>query len=216
VRAGLVRSHWLATQTLDRLHLRWLQWRHPGLRVADSASPALAAARYNLAPDARLEIGPPAATERRPGALNFVLYPGSRVVVERGTWLRTEVGPLTLVAYADARIHVGPHCLFNGCLVSAKRSVRVGAFAMLGPGTRVYDADQHDLDDAHPERFGPVEIGDHAWVSSDVTVLRGVRIGAHSVVGARSVVTANVPPHTLVLGAPAQPRGRVGDRSATR
>ena len=61
-----------------------------------------------------------------------------------------------------------------------------------------------------------MEIGDHVWIASDVTVLRGVRVGDHAVVGAKSLVTADVPPHTLVYGQPARPRGAVGDRSHCR
>jgi acetyltransferase-like isoleucine patch superfamily enzyme len=53
-------------------------------------------------------------------------------------------------------------------------------------------------------------------VASDVTVMRGVTIGAHAVVGARSLVTRDVPPHTLVYGTPAEPRGTVGDRTNAR
>jgi maltose O-acetyltransferase len=49
-----------------------------------------------------------------------------------------------------------------------------------------------------------------------VTILRGVTIGDHSVVGARSLVTRDIPPHTLAFGQPARPRGEVGDRSHTR
>ena len=80
----------------------------------------------------------------------------------------------------------------------------------------MFDADQHDLDDARPERAEPVAIGDFAWIAADVTVLRGVSIGAHSVVGARSLVTRDVPPHTLAYGQPAVPRGPVGDRTRAR
>jgi acetyltransferase-like isoleucine patch superfamily enzyme len=47
-------------------------------------------------------------------------------------------------------------------------------------------------------------------------VLKGVTIGAHSVVGTRSLVNRDVPPHTLVFGVPAEPRGVVGDRSRAR
>ena len=47
-------------------------------------------------------------------------------------------------------------------------------------------------------------------------VLRGVAIGEHCIVGARSLVTSDVPPHTLVFGQPARPRGTVGDRSRAR
>jgi acetyltransferase-like isoleucine patch superfamily enzyme len=47
-------------------------------------------------------------------------------------------------------------------------------------------------------------------------VLKGVTIGEHSVVGTRSLVLSDVPPHTLAFGVPAEPRGAVGDRSQAR
>ena len=40
---------------------------------------------------------------------------------------------------------------------------------------------QHDLDDDTKERTQPVLIGDWVWVTADVTVLRGVELGSHSV-----------------------------------
>ena len=58
-------------------------------------------------------------------------------------------------------------------------------------------------------------IGDHVWISSDVTVLRGVQIGSHVVIGARSLVNRDVPDHSLAYGFPARVRGPVGDRSQT-
>jgi len=51
---------------------------------------------------------------------------------------------------------------------------------------------------------------------SDVTILRGVTIGEHSVIGTRSLVTRDIPAHTLAYGQPAKPQGTIGDRSATR
>ena len=94
--------------------------------------------------------------------------------------------------------------------------MRLGHRAWVGLGSRVFDSDQHDLDAARPERSERVAIGDHVWIASDVTVLRGVRIGAHAVVGSRSLVTSDVPPHALAYGVPARVRGVVGDRSKTR
>ena len=82
----------------------------------------------------------------------------------------------------------------------------------MGPGSRVFDADQHDFDDTRPEEVGSVVIDDHVWIASDVTLLRGSRVGSHCVVGARSLVTGELAPHTLAFGQPARPRGRVGDR----
>ena len=75
-----------------------------------------------------------------------------------------------------------------------------------------YRYDQHDLDDDTKERTQPVLIGDWVWVTADVTVLRGVEIGSHSVIRTRSVVTRSIPSHTLADGSPAEPRRAVGDR----
>ena len=112
-----------------------------------------------------------------------------------------------------AKLEIGADSFLNGCMVSAKAGVRLGRGVWLGPGTRVFDADQHDLDENTPERRDPVEIGDHTWVAADVAVMRGVSIGAHSVIGSRSVVTSDIPPHSLAFGSPARVRGTVGDRS---
>ena len=203
-------------QARDRVRLRGLQWLHAGLEVDPTAHTAFAVARFNVAPGARLRIGPHAATERIPGALSFVIHPDALVVLEEGAWLRTEVGPIVLTAWPGARIVIGPQTLLNACSVSAKTEVVLERKSQVGPGSRVYDSDQHDFDDERPERTAPVRIGEYAWVSSDVTVMRGVSIGAHSVIGARSVVTSDVPPHTLAYGSPARERGVVGDRSRAR
>ena len=97
--------------------------------------------------------------------------------------------------------------------MSAKSVLEIGNRVWIGPGSRVFDADQHDLDAQRKERIEPVTIGDHVWIASDVTVLRGVEIGEQCVVGTRSLVTKSLPPHTLAVGNPARPAGEVGDRS---
>ena len=123
---------------------------------------------------------------------------------------------MRIVAGPNARISIGDDALLNGCHLSAKRELRIGRRVFVGYGSRILDSDQHDLDAEHPERCEPVEIGDFSWIASDVTVLRGVRIGSHAVVGARSLVTQDLPDHTLSLGIPASPRGKIGDRSRAR
>jgi carbonic anhydrase/acetyltransferase-like protein (isoleucine patch superfamily) len=200
-------------RAFDRARLRLRMALRPGLDVDPDASSNFAAARFSLGPGARLRIGPGAVTERRSGALNFVLGPGAVVEVGDTAWLRTEVGAVNIVAFAGARIAIGPDCLLNGAYISAKREVRLGHHTNIGMGSRVFDSDQHDFDADRPEASDPVHIGEFVWIASDVTVLRGVTIGDHSIVGTRSLVTRDVPPHTLVFGAPAAVRGSVGDRS---
>jgi carbonic anhydrase/acetyltransferase-like protein (isoleucine patch superfamily) len=216
LREALRRLLLRAISRWDRLRLAWLRWLVPGLEIHPTATPAFASARYVIEPGGKLRIGPRAATDRRPGALSFLVHAGGEIVIEEGAWLRTEVEPVVLAAYPGAKLVVGPQALLNGCTVSAKREVVIERRAMVGPGSRVYDADQHDLDAERREVVAPVRIGELAWVSSDVTVMRGVTIGAHAVVGARALVTKDVPPHTLVYGTPAEAHGEVGDRSRVR
>jgi acetyltransferase-like isoleucine patch superfamily enzyme len=49
-----------------------------------------------------------------------------------------------------------------------------------------------------------IVIEDGCWLASRCTVLPGVTIGAGAIVAAGSVVTRNVPKHTLVAGVPAR------------
>lgn len=200
---------------LDRLRLAWLRRRHPGLEVEPGASACFAHARIEMQSGARLRIRKGAVTDRIPGALHFSLGPGALVDVGEGAWLRTDVGAVHVIAFEGAHIEIGPKAFLNGCHLSAKRKLCVGRGASVGVGSRVFDSDQHALDDATPENVQPVSIGDHVWIASDATVLRGVTIGAHSVVAARSLVTRDVPDHTLVLGSPARAHRRVGDRANT-
>jgi maltose O-acetyltransferase len=118
-----------------------------------------------------------------------------------------------IFAFAGAHIRIGREGFMNGCHLSAKSSLDIGNRVWIGPGSRVFDADQHDLDSERLEKVEPVVIGDHCWIAADVTVMRGVEIGEQSVVGARSLVTRSMPPHTLALGNPAKPSGTIGDRS---
>jgi len=50
----------------------------------------------------------------------------------------------------------------------------------------------------------PISIRHNVWIGFDCVVLPGVTIGEGSVVGARSVVTEDVPPYTIVAGNPAR------------
>ncbi len=213
LRDRVIRLRLHAIHRLDQLRLRAVRYLNPGLEIDPAASANLVTARFNMAPGALLRIGPRVTTERRRGGVNFLLEEGAEVEIEEGTWLRTEVAPVTLAAYAGARMRIGPDSLLNGCYLSAKAEVSLGRRVWVGPGSRVFDSDQHDFDADHPEVPAPVRIGDHAWIASDVTVLRGAHVGAHSIVGARSLVTREIPEHTLAYGIPARPHGSVGDRT---
>ena len=52
------------------------------------------------------------------------------------------------------------------------------------------------------ERAGSVTIGDNCWLGGCVTICPNVNIGEGCVIGAGSVVTRDIPPHSLAVGNP--------------
>lgn len=47
-------------------------------------------------------------------------------------------------------------------------------------------------------------IGNDVWIASDVTILSGSIIGDGAVIGAKSLVTGDIPPYAIVVGVPAR------------
>jgi acetyltransferase-like isoleucine patch superfamily enzyme len=68
----------------------------------------------------------------------------------------------------------------------------------------------HPLQAHFPSTVAPVVVESGSFLGANVTVLPGVRVGSQSFVAAGSVVTADVPPRTLVAGVPARPLRTIG------
>ena len=52
---------------------------------------------------------------------------------------------------------------------------------------------------------GNIVIENDVWIGYEAVILSGVTIGDGAIVGARAVVTKDVPPYTIVAGVPARP-----------
>ena len=133
--------------------------------------------------DGRLEVG--AHTLFEPDVW-ITIGDNGRVRIGSGTFLNIA----TMVA-SETLVEIGDHCMFaNGCFIS--------------------DA-SHRFDD--PEKpvpwqgftsKGPTRIGDNVWCGSHVVITTGVTVGDRCVIGANSVVTRDLPPHSIAAGAPAK------------
>lgn len=58
------------------------------------------------------------------------------------------------------------------------------------------------FEDGMPTSNGDIVIGSDVWIGSDVMIMSGVKVGHGAVIAARSVVTKDIPPYSLVAGVP--------------
>ncbi|MET0391187.1 MAG: acyltransferase [Polyangiales bacterium] len=119
-------------------------------------------------------------------------------------------------------VSIGECSMLNGVRLMCDLQIVIGAYATISWNVMFMDSYRVPIDPAvrrsqllgqgPPARIGgpsvpaaPIRLHDNVWIGFDVCVLPGVTIGEGSVVGARSVVTADVPPYMVVAGNPARP-----------
>lgn len=140
------------------------------------------------------------------------------IVLGRFTHVRGEL----LTFGHGGEISVGDYCYVGeGTRIWSAKRINIGHRVLIAHNVTILDSLTHPLDAAqrhdhfrqiitsgHPEKVNleerAVDIADDAWIGCAVVIMRGVSIGSGAVVGAGSVVTDDVPPHTLVTGNPAR------------
>jgi acetyltransferase-like isoleucine patch superfamily enzyme len=100
-------------------------------------------------------------------------------------------------------------------------TLTIGAFCSVASGVQILLGGEHRPDwvttypfsvlwekgrhlPGHPASKGDVVIGNDVWIGAEAMILSGVTIGDGAVIGARSVVTKDVPPYAIVGGNPAR------------
>ena len=110
----------------------------------------------------------------------------------------------------EGGISIGDHCYIGpNAVLFGGGGIEIGAHSGIGPGVVIAShqntfarPDEYILD--QPSRFAPVVIEENVMITSNATILPGVRIGTGSVIGAGAVLTKDVPPRTLWMGVPAR------------
>ena len=155
-------------------------------------------------------------------SFSFHLYRSEAEVgvrYERGahSYLGTmfDVGPA-------GRVRLGEYALVHGARIICDERVEIGDYAMLSWNVVLMDSYRvppspegrrallRELPEAEPRALPPdgtarpVIVESNTWIGFDSCVLPGVTVGRGSIVGAKSVVTEDVEPYTVVAGNPAR------------
>ncbi len=92
------------------------------------------------------------------------------------------------------------------CLINTTLPVRIGNFTAIGGGSYLFThSSWQSVLEGYPCTFEPIEIGNNVWISWNVFILPGVKIGDSVLVSASSVVSKNLPSSCLAAGNPAKP-----------
>lgn len=96
------------------------------------------------------------------------------------------------------RVGIGPNCMIG------PQTIFKG-YTMMGPDVHIYTENHLYNEETHS--FGgteikPVTIGEEVWIGYGAIILPGVNIGSHTIIGAGSVVTKDIPSGVLAAGNP--------------
>lgn len=161
--------------------------------------------KYRLLRGDRVQFGPHFRANRK-----LIIRGPGRVIfgADVNAWAHEERN--VIVTYGrDVTVQIGANVRLNGVGLMAQRGIRIGDNCILG-STLLVDTDFHSLrrdraTNPHaPVASAPIVVQNNVWLAGQTVVLKGVTIGANSVVGFRAVVTRDVPPDVVVVGNPAR------------
>ncbi len=131
---------------------------------------------------------------------------GRHSVISEHTWLN-----VNRREQDTPRIVIGDFCFIGRRnFLSAADHIRIGDYCLTGVDCHFLGADHIHTTPFAPyvttrtTEGGAIDVGPNCWFGASVTVLKGVRIGFGSIIGAGSIVTRDVPPWSTAVGNPAR------------
>jgi len=122
----------------------------------------------------------------------------------------------SIYAEEGSTLTIGSHVGMTSTRIWVRNRLTIGNHVNIGACCLIIDNDAHPLDhlarrgevSADPQRketaiqSAPITIEDDVWIGAHCIILKGVTIGARSVIGAGSVVTKDIPADSIVVGNP--------------
>lgn len=144
------------------------------------------------------------------------LIRGGRITIGDNFYLSSGNGVNPIASNLQADVYVEPGATLtigNNVGMSSTRlwiheSARIGNNVKIGGCVLITDTDVHPMDymarrsSNEGTKSAPVVIEDDVWIGAHCIILKGVTIGARSVIGAGSVVTKSIPADCVAAGNP--------------
>ena len=102
-------------------------------------------------------------------------------------------------------LRFGPGATNMGLKIVCSEKIWIGDHTRIGRDVWIRDNNGgHKIIQVGYKDKAPVIIGNYVWICSGAQIMKGVTIGDGAVISANSVVTSNVPAHSIVAGNPAK------------
>lgn len=117
----------------------------------------------------------------------------------------------------NALISIGSNTGVSGGVICAALFVEIGSECLLGADVQIFDNDFHKIEpenrrfNSSPDdvRCAPVIIEDNVFLGAGSKIMKGVRVGRNSVIGAGAIVTKDIPCNSIAAGNPAKVIGKL-------
>lgn len=108
--------------------------------------------------------------------------------------------------WAPWNLNLKDECgIASGAELYSQGMITIGYRAIVSQGTYVCTGTHDYTKEGHPLYTKPIHIKDRAWVAAGCFIHPGVTIGEGAVIGARSVVTKDMPAWMVCAGHPCKP-----------
>ena len=108
----------------------------------------------------------------------------------------------------NAFVSIGDNVGMSATRLWISKRLTIGNNVKIGACTLLIDTDSHPIDydirrtSNEGTRASPITIEDDVWIGAHSIILKGVTIGARSIIGAGSVVTKDIPCDCIAAGNP--------------
>ncbi|WP_346881379.1 WcaF family extracellular polysaccharide biosynthesis acetyltransferase [uncultured Algibacter sp.] len=108
--------------------------------------------------------------------------------------------------WAPWNLDLGDECgIANGTTLYSQGKITIGKRSVISQGSHLVAGTHDYTKQGFPLFTKPISIGDNVWIAADSFIHPGVEVGEGSVIGARSVVSKNMPSWMVCSGHPCVP-----------
>ncbi|EDX69366.1 MULTISPECIES: CatB-related O-acetyltransferase [Bacillus] len=119
-----------------------------------------------------------------------------------GDYTYSKVGPTIFSWNDETKLKIGKFCSLGEEVVFLLGGEHRADWITTYPFNALFGEGAHIT--GHPSSKGDIVVGNDVWIGYQSCILSGVTIGNGAIIGARSVITKDVPPYAIVAGNPAK------------